>query len=55
MQSNVCLAKYNNLLCFLFFLSFVSCCNFITIPKDKENTKENMEVIKPSNFLLPLT
>ena len=50
-QSNLFFAKYNNLLCF-FFLNFVSCCNFIIIPKDKENDKENKEVIRPSNCLL---
>ena len=43
-QSYLFFAQYNNLLCF-FFLNFVSCCNFITIPKDKENDKENAEVI----------
>ena len=46
MQSNLFFAKYNNLLCF-FFLNFVSCRNFIIIPKDKENDKENAEVIRP--------
>ena len=51
MQSNLFFAKYNNLLCF-FFLNFVSCCNFIIIPKDKENDKENTEVIRPNNSLL---
>ena len=50
MQSNLFFAKYNNLLCF-FFLSFVSCCNFIIIAKDKENDKENTEVIRPNNRL----
>ena len=50
-QSNLFFAKYNNLLCF-FFLNFVSCCSFITIPKDKENDKENTEVIRPNNCLL---
>ena len=49
-QSNLFLAKYNNLLCF-FFLSFVSSFNFITIAKSKEVIKENAEVIKPTNFL----
>ena len=53
-QSNSFLAKYNNLLCFV-FLNFVSCCNLIVIPKDKENNKLNIEVIKPNNFFLPLT
>ena len=51
MQSNLVFAKYNNLLCF-FFLNFVSCCNFIIIPKDKENDKENTEVIRPNICLL---
>ena len=50
MQSNLFFAKYNNLLC-LFFLNFGSCCNFIVIPKDKENDKENTKVIRPNNFL----
>ena len=50
MQSNLFFAKYNNLLC-LFFLNFVSFCNFIIIPKDKENDKENTEVIIPNNYL----
>ena len=54
MKSNLFLAKYNNLLCF-FFLNFASCCNFIVIPKDKENNKENIEVINPNNFFSPLT
>ena len=45
MQSNLFFAKYNNLLCLL-FLNFVSCCNFIITPKDKENDKENTEVIR---------
>ena len=53
-QSNFDLAKYNKILCF-FFLSVVSCCNFIFILKEKENNKENTEVIKPNNFLWPLT
>ena len=48
MQSNLFFAKYNNLLCF-FFPNFISCCNFITIQKDKENDKENTEVIRPNN------
>ena len=47
MQSNLFFAKYKNVLCF-FFLSSVSCCNFIIIPKDKENDKENTEVIRPN-------
>ena len=47
MQSNLFFGKYNNFLC-LFFLNFVSRCNFITIPKDKENDKENTEVIRPN-------
>ena len=51
MQSNLFFAKYNNLLCF-FFLNFVSCCNFIIIPKDKENDKENTEVSRSNNCLL---
>ena len=51
MQSNLFFAKYNNLLCF-FFLNFVSCCNFIIIPKGKENDKENTKVIRPNNCLL---
>ena len=51
MQSNLFFAKYNNLLCF-FFLNFASCCNFINIPKGKENDKENTEVIRPNNCLL---
>ena len=50
MQSNLFFAKYNNLLCF-FYLNFVSCCSFIIIPKDKENNKENTEVIRPNNCL----
>ena len=50
MQSNLFVAKYNNLLCF-FFINFVSCCNFIIIPKNKENDKENTEVIRPNNCL----
>ena len=33
-----------------FFLNFVSCCNFIVIPKDKENNKLNKDVIRPNNF-----
>ena len=51
MQSNLFFAKYNNLLCF-FFLNFVFYCNFIIIPKDKENEKENTELIRPNNCLL---
>ena len=47
-QSNLFFVKYNYLLCF-FFLNFVSCCKFIIIPKDKENDKENTEVIRPNN------
>ena len=27
----------------------------MVIPKDKENNKENTEVIRPNNFFLPLT
>ena len=50
MQSFFDLAKYNNLSCF-FFLNFVCYFNFITVPKDKEDSKENMEVIKPNNCL----
>ena len=34
-----------------FFLSFVSCFNFINIPKDKENNKLKIEGIKSNNFL----
>ena len=34
-----------------FFLNFVSCCNFIINPKDRENNKENTEVIRPNNCL----
>ena len=49
-QSSFFFAKYDNLLCF-FFLNFVSCCNFIIIPKDKIN-KENTEVIRPNDCLL---
>ena len=37
-------------MCF-FFLNFVSCFNYITIPKNKENNKENTEVIRPNNCL----
>ena len=48
MQSSLFLAKYNNLLCF-FFLNFISCSNFIIIPKDKENDQENTKVIRPNN------
>ena len=50
MRSNLFFAKYNDLLCF-FFLNFVSCCNLIIISKDKENDKENTEVIRPNNCL----
>ena len=46
-QSSLFFAKYNNLLRF-FFLNSVSCSNFIIIPKDKENAKENTEVIRPN-------
>ena len=38
-----------------FFLNFVSCCNFMTIPKDKENNKLNIEVIRPTSCLSVLT
>ena len=48
-QQSLFLAKYNNQLCF-FFLDFVSCRNLIVNPKSKENNKENIEVIKPSNI-----
>ena len=48
-ESNLFLDEYNNLLCF-FFLNFVSCFNFMIIPKDKENIKLNIEVIKPNIF-----
>ena len=54
MQSSLFLAKYNNLLRF-FFLNFVSCYNFIIIPKDKENGKENTEVIRPNNGFINIT
>ena len=54
MQSNLFLLEYNNLSCF-FFLNFVSCCNFMIIPKDKENIKLNIQVIKPNNFFFFLT
>ena len=50
-QSNLFFAKCNNLLCF-FFLNFISFCNFMIIPKDKENDKENTEAIRPNNGLL---
>ena len=50
MQFNLFFAKYNNY-CF-FFLNFVSCYYFINISKDKENDKENTEVIRPTNCLL---
>ena len=49
MQSNSFLAEYNNFLLF-FFLFFASCFNFIIIPKDKENNKLNIKVIRPNNF-----
>ena len=50
MQCNSIFAKYNNLLCFS-FLNFVSGCNFIIIPKEKEDDKGNTEVIRPNNCL----
>ena len=34
----------------MLFFNFVSCFNFIIIPKDKENIKLNIDVIKPNNL-----
>ena len=53
-QSSLLLAKCNNLLCFS-FLVFVSCCSFLTTPELKQNNKEKIEDINPSNYFLPLT
>ena len=53
-QSNLFLAKQNNLFCF-FFLVFVSCCSFLTIPELQQNNKEKIEVINSSNCFSPLT
>ena len=53
-QSSLFLAKYNNLLCF-FFIVFVSCCSFLTIPGLKQNNKEKTDVINPSNCFSSLT
>ena len=38
-----------------FSLNVVSWYSFLLIPEFKQDTKENTEVIKPSNCFLPLT